>query len=359
MPILIFSFFFICHIKTLLSHLLLYLRKQKQSFLKRNLTNSCEEKRDKMGNYKFKISDMIPNAWFHKLKDMSKPKHKPTSNTCNKKKPSSDSLPYHNSSTFNSLVANNPHHNSPRNSLHTKRMSKRKTLYKPSLKPLTPPLTAAGFNKIKINGQDSSHCMLPALESSPESFVYSFYEEEEDDEFVDFSNFKINTKNRALTKHKGDSIEKACPASNQIKKPQKRHLSVKINKEKEYDEHHEYIAEKKYQRQVSSGRKSSAGINLKRVNSPRIQLSGTRRSTSRRSERNQDVLESFAVMKRSVDPKKDFRESMIEMIEENNIRASKDLEDLLACYLSLNPKEYHDLIIQVFEQIWLQLTKNK
>ncbi|KAJ0230199.1 Transcription repressor OFP2 [Hirschfeldia incana] len=320
-----------------------------------------------MGNHKFKLSDMIPNAWFHKLKEMtkqSKPKNKSSyscSNTFNKKKLSSDSLPHHSSApNLSNLVANSPHHNSPRNSTHTKRMSKRKTLYKPSLKPNTPPFASAGFNKSKINGQDSSHCPFPALKRSPEYFVYSFYEEE-DDEFVVPPNLKIGANSKAFTKYKikeSDSIEKACPARNSTKKPLKSHLSVKINKEKEEDDDDACIAEKKYQKQVSSGRKSSAGINLRRVNSPRIQLSGTRRSTSR-SESKQAVLESFAVMKRSVDPKKDFRESMVEMIEENNIRASKDLEDLLACYLSLNPKEYHDLIIQVFEQIWRQLTKTK
>ncbi|KAF2567245.1 hypothetical protein F2Q68_00024817 [Brassica cretica] len=310
-----------------------------------------------MGNHKFKFSDMIPNAWFHKLKDMtkqSKPKNKPSyssSNTCNKKKLSSDSFPHNSSASHfsNSLVANSPHHNLPRNSTHRERMSKRKTFYKPSLKPNTP-FASAGFDKSKINGQDSSHYTFPALERSPKYFVYSFYKEEED-EFVDHSNFKIKANNKAFT-------EKACPARNSTKKPLKPHLSVKINKEKEEDEDDECITEKKYQKQVSSGRKSPSGINLRRVNSPRIQLSGTRRSTSR-SENKQAVLESFAVMKSSVDPKKDFRESMVEMIEENNIRASKDLEDLLACYLSLNPKEYHDLIIQVFEQIWRQLTKTK
>ncbi|KAJ4891336.1 Transcription repressor OFP2 [Raphanus sativus] len=322
-----------------------------------------------MGNHKFKFSDMIPNAWFHKLKDMtkqSKPKNRAfsysPSNTCNKKKLSSDSIPHNTSASHfsNSLVAYSPHHNSPRNSIHRKRMSKRKTLYKPSPKPNTPPFASAGFNKSKINGQDSSHCPFPALERSPDYFVYSFYKEEED-EFVDPSNFKIKTNNKAFTKYKvkeSGSIEKACHASKPTKKPTKSHLSVKINKEKEDEIDYELRAEKIYQNQVSSGRKSFAGINLRRVNSPRIQLSGTRRSTSR-SESKQAVFESFAVMKRSVDPKKDFRESMVEMIEENNIRASKDLEDLLACYLSLNPKEYHDLIIQVFEQIWRQLTKTK
>ncbi|KAG2241445.1 hypothetical protein Bca52824_096572, partial [Brassica carinata] len=234
---------------------------------------------------------------------------------------------------LSNLVANSAHHNSPRNSIHTKRMNKRKTLYKPSLKPNTPPFASAGLNKSKINGQDSSHCPFPALERSPEYFVFSFYGEE-DDEFVDPPNLKIGRNSKAFTKYKvkeSDSIEKACLARNPTKKQLKSHLSVKINKEKEGEEDDdECIAEKKYQKQVSSGRKSSAG---------------TRRSTSR-SESKQAVLESFAVMKRSVDPKKDFRESMVEMIEENNIRASKDLEDLLACYLSLNPKEYHDLIIQ-------------
>ncbi|CAN6977044.1 unnamed protein product [Brassica oleracea var. botrytis] len=309
-----------------------------------------------MGNYKFKISDMIPNAWLHKLKDMtkqSKPKHKPSScssNTCNKKKPSSDSPLLHHSSTFrfsNSLLPNSPHRNSPRNSLYTKRMSKRKTLYKPSLKPITPPFASLG----------STQSLFPALESSPEYFLFSFYGKE-DGESVDPSNFKIDRKDKAFTKYKdkeSHSTEKTCPASNLIKRPIRGHLSVKINKEKEYDE---CRAEKRYQNRVSSGRKSYSGINLRRVTSPRIQLSGTRRSTSR-SENKQVVLESFAVVKRSVDPKKDFRESMVEMIEENNIRASKDLEDLLACYLSLNPKEYHDLIIHVFEQIWRQFTKTK
>lgn len=105
---------------------------------------------------------------------------------------------------------------------------------------------------------------------------------------------------------------------------------------------------------------SSPGVRL-RINSPRIasrkaQGHGRRSvsSTSRRS-----ISDSFAVVKSSFDPQRDFRESMVEMIVENNIRASKDLEDLLACYLSLNSDEYHDLIIKVFKQIWFNLTDIK
>ncbi|KAK6145214.1 hypothetical protein DH2020_022034 [Rehmannia glutinosa] len=68
--------------------------------------------------------------------------------------------------------------------------------------------------------------------------------------------------------------------------------------------------------------------------------------------------ESFAIVKASVDPERDFRDSMLEMIVENNIRASKDLEDLLACYLSLNSNQYHGLIIKAFEQIWFNMPQH-
>ncbi|KAM7501722.1 hypothetical protein LguiB_000626 [Lonicera macranthoides] len=67
------------------------------------------------------------------------------------------------------------------------------------------------------------------------------------------------------------------------------------------------------------------------------------------------LCESFVMVTSSLDPEKDFRESMVEMIVENNIRASKDLEELLACYLLLNSDEYHYLIVKAFEQIWFSM----
>ncbi|XWS53415.1 hypothetical protein CRYUN_Cryun11dG0155400 [Craigia yunnanensis] len=45
--------------------------------------------------------------------------------------------------------------------------------------------------------------------------------------------------------------------------------------------------------------------------------------------RNRSIAESFAVVKSSLDPQRDFRDSMV---VENNIRASKDLE--ASCLLS-------------------------
>ncbi|KAG4971349.1 hypothetical protein JHK82_037014 [Glycine max] len=68
-------------------------------------------------------------------------------------------------------------------------------------------------------------------------------------------------------------------------------------------------------------------------------------------------LESFAVIKSSLDPKQDFRDSMIEMIIENQISKPEEMEDLLACYLTLNADEYHDLIIKVFRQVWSDMTR--
>ncbi|GER55733.1 ovate family protein [Striga asiatica] len=91
-----------------------------------------------------------------------------------------------------------------------------------------------------------------------------------------------------------------------------------------------------------SGSNLSSGVRLRtKANTPRM---GNRRRRR--------VGESLAVVKSSRDPGRDFMESMVEMIVENDIRGRKELEELLACYLSLNADEYHDLIIAVFKEIW-------
>ncbi|KAL6201317.1 hypothetical protein ACLB2K_025031 [Fragaria x ananassa] len=68
-------------------------------------------------------------------------------------------------------------------------------------------------------------------------------------------------------------------------------------------------------------------------------------------------LDSFAVVKCSFDPQQDFRDSMVEMIVEKKLTRPDDLEELLACYLTLNSDEYHDLIIKVFRQVWFDLNQ--
>ncbi|MFS7901527.1 putative transcription factor OFP family [Helianthus anomalus] len=88
----------------------------------------------------------------------------------------------------------------------------------------------------------------------------------------------------------------------------------------------------------------------------RVKVNGIRRRNGNGKGKGRSLSESLAVVKTSADPGRDFKESMVEMIMENNIKSSKDLEDLLACYLALNSDEYHDLIIKVFKQIWFECT---
>ncbi|KAK6932738.1 Ovate protein family, C-terminal [Dillenia turbinata] len=70
-------------------------------------------------------------------------------------------------------------------------------------------------------------------------------------------------------------------------------------------------------------------------------------------------LESCAVVKCSFDPQQDFRDSMMEMITEKSIRRPEEMEELLACYLTLNSDAYHDLIIKVFRQVWFELNHSQ
>jgi uncharacterized protein (TIGR01568 family) len=105
----------------------------------------------------------------------------------------------------------------------------------------------------------------------------------------------------------------------------------------------------------SSASSSSGRRRLKmRVKSPRLPAISRRRKPPARNWP-PVIADSYPVVKMTRDPRKDFRESMVEMIRAKGIRHARDLEDLLACYLSLNDAEHHDLIIEVFEQIWLSL----
>lgn len=69
------------------------------------------------------------------------------------------------------------------------------------------------------------------------------------------------------------------------------------------------------------------------------------------------LARSIVVVKTAVDPQSEFRDSMVEMIVENKITSDTDLEELLACYLSLNSNEFHDMIVKVFRQIWFRINR--
>ncbi|KAM0882705.1 hypothetical protein ACQ4PT_032127 [Festuca glaucescens] len=110
----------------------------------------------------------------------------------------------------------------------------------------------------------------------------------------------------------------------------------------------------------SSASSSSGHRRLKtRVKSPRLAATARRGKPPPRNRTAAVIADSYPVVKVTRDPRTDFRESMEEMIGAKGIRDAGDLEDLLACYLSLNDAEHHDLIIEVFEQIWMSLANAK
>ncbi|KAK9939058.1 hypothetical protein M0R45_015767 [Rubus argutus] len=61
---------------------------------------------------------------------------------------------------------------------------------------------------------------------------------------------------------------------------------------------------------------------------------------------------SIAVVKDSDDPHQDFRQSMLQMIVEKEIYSKEELQEMLTCFLQLNSRRHHAVIIQAFTEIW-------
>lgn len=367
-----------------------------------------------MGNYKFRLSDMIPNAWFYKLKDMSKTRRNKNNNNNNNivsQKPQHHRKSFYytwesSSSTrpaataaaevyfYNFPAATDP--NPPRMSSSKRRSrsrTRRKTVYKPSPRR---PVPAAALLRDDDYGEESAAPNSPgrnyfdsssSSDVSLELFDLLKYEAPNNngtagtesrssncscgfsssaattttaaDIIIDINEKCFNSNNKLLLFD--DTIPEldlppilTKPTNESSTPPPPSVKTVKCRKETSNPGN------------GLRGTTTVTGIKL-RANSPKVgskkiqghgkqgrnRGGGGRKSIS--SSRKKGFSESFAVVKASFDPEKDFRESMMEMILENKIRDSKDLEDLLACYLSLNSDEYHHLIINVFEQIWFNI----
>ncbi|KAK1667104.1 hypothetical protein QYE76_055263 [Lolium multiflorum] len=91
---------------------------------------------------------------------------------------------------------------------------------------------------------------------------------------------------------------------------------------------------------------------------PRARLAAVRVRSPRYAAAAVSGLERFAVVRRTSDPQREFRDSMVEMIATRRIGRPEELETLLACYLSLNADEHHDCIVKVFRQVWFDLKLN-
>ncbi|VFQ71147.1 unnamed protein product [Cuscuta campestris] len=306
-----------------------------------------------MGNYKFSLSDILPNALFYKLKNMGK---KSRMNHTTQTAPSS-SLPasgrvtggqpqrksYHFPRDPNGPQAFDP----PRKSA-----KKRRSTHRRSSRTATPRLLPPSSATCSFRPSTESVWTIKPADSTPEDFPNSPLDSTSSSSSSGKDSLLPELVSRPATappeKFDGLTVSKIdLPPI--ITKPV-RNSGEKLKKNSGGGGRAKNTACPAHRR-ISGN--SPAGLKL-RTNSPRI---GHRRMQGRRSVSSgkSGVPESFAVVKSSKDPKRDFRESMVEMIVENNIKGSKELENLLACYLSMNSNEYHDLIIEVFKQIWFDI----
>ncbi|KAI4353533.1 hypothetical protein L6164_002476 [Bauhinia variegata] len=391
-----------------------------------------------MGNYRFRFSDMMPNAWFYKLKDMSKGKNQgsrkkkqqsssvsatatqPTSKPkqtqqCNPRKSYYFTRELTPSDTIYSSPAPNPEVFSsetlfpepPRKS--SKQKPKRKSPRSSSPK-LVNSSVSAGCNcrttveSVWTKSDSPPECSSsPFDDSSPEpefrtDRVLAFEPFDETDLSSNSCGCRLNSNAQDIVidvdkksiARKDDKLN-GCDSFTELELPPIKTKPAKFNDllidakkgekprsrigRKEEPNLEKTLKVKIVKEDTASIKEnrgtpvavrrfsvSSPGIKL-RIHSPRIgfgsrkfQGHGRKSVSSSSSSSRRSLSGSFAVVKSSFNPQRDFRESMVEMIVENNIRASKDLEDLLACFLSLNSDEYHDIIIQVFKQIWFDLT---
>ncbi|KAL8089478.1 hypothetical protein AgCh_039085 [Apium graveolens] len=105
-------------------------------------------------------------------------------------------------------------------------------------------------------------------------------------------------------------------------------------------------------------RVKSIGVKL-RAKTPRIASKRLAQVKGQESVSSHSRLMSVAIVKESIDPDRDFKESMMGMIMEHNMSTKEEFQQLLACYLSLNPGTYRELIVKVFEQILFEITGNQ
>lgn len=368
-----------------------------------------------MGNYKFRFSDMMPNAWFHKLKDMNKPRsiYSKTLNHAKKKHHSSSSPPplppspsaaasqSHHTSDPEFTKQQQPHLSDQRKSYYFTRdltfqpdSDKKNLVAEPpqkssrrrrrwSTKKRNPPprlvssSAAAAACKCRTTIDDSPPSPEESTNSGPDQSSSS----EPDSVLTEYGSDRDRNRDDFNPPGSWSSTPCKCRAGDDIviddsgdhrrlppiitKKSEPPTTKIRQRTSAEFSERNAYgslsvkvVKDDFLTKTVrkfptkSSAATTSPGVKL-RVNSPRMRIQGRRSvSSSSSSASRRSISDSFAVVKASKDPGRDFKESMVEMIVENNMRASKDLEDLLACYLSLNSDEYHDLIINVFKQIW-------
>ncbi|KAF8042166.1 hypothetical protein BT93_A0702 [Corymbia citriodora subsp. variegata] len=349
-----------------------------------------------MGNYKFRLSDMMPNAWFYKLRDMERARkthhhHKnPPSKTKKKQPPTTTTTTQHHHHRHppsprksyyftRNLHPNQNFHDHSQPHPHCPPDPPRNIPSKQDPKPVpyssaranpVPDVSTATVQPRPLPTQEFRRDRLLVAESPPLDKTTSCSSSSSSST----CSYGVNSISGSDTvihvdRHSFDKEPKK-PHSTQDSLPQLQlppiltKLKFKHGNSSVKQEESNISAKEQHKtgprRRSSANFSHSPGVKLK-TKSPRLlakmKLEGhTRRSSLAASLNPTRIGNSFAVVKSSSDPARDFRESMMEMIVENNIKASKDLEELLTCYLSLNSDEYHQVIVDVFKQIWFDLS---
>nr|POE92522.1 transcription repressor ofp7 [Quercus suber] len=126
--------------------------------------------------------------------------------------------------------------------------------------------------------------------------------------------------------------------------PSNRHVSSNTDCSNEFvSESLVSVSEKCKEKEISKSDEVKKGRKLRRyaLKSERSSVRG-----------NEKVRESYAVVKKTENPYEDFKRSMLEMILEKQMFETKDLEELLHCFLSLNSRVHHGVIVEAFSEIW-------
>ncbi|XP_072997380.1 transcription repressor OFP3-like [Typha latifolia] len=297
-----------------------------------------------MGNHKFKVSDMLPNSWFYKLMAMRTAAGSPRISESIKRgsqlattprplpPPNQACIPNRASYYFTSKErVHNPKTLDTHFPLDPQRKSKQReaTRTSPILQPPTKLVSS-------VFGNYSPRETLMPTDAPYDHDVYTEDDHERCKPVVEQQFDVITDDGSSSSSNQFDAFDlfKAMPE-----------LKLRPILTKPIKEEVDVIR--------SPSRRLVTGVH--RVKTRMIQAYRSKKEAGlkAKSQGSKVLFQSLLVVKSSTDPEKDFMESMIEMIVENNIRASKDLEELLACYLSLNSSEYHEVIIKVFEKIWL------
>ncbi|XP_021716779.1 transcription repressor OFP1-like [Chenopodium quinoa] len=353
-----------------------------------------------MGKYRFRLSDMMPNAWFYKLKDMGKGRSTKSNSRASKSIKQSSVSDTQTSVTSTSITKfrhpnssyayyptsagaaeplirfTDPMYSSPRNysrvsdarsatspcrkSSNARRRSRSTTIYKQKNEncctgdqPLYYSLSSSelGSPEVVISVPNDRDRKSASVDFGPELLMF--------DEVGSWSSSSLRSSCSCCCRISSSTADIIIDLNHQAHEESS--FSRKFQKLNEFDAASELELrpiltkppdEPNFDmidiRELSSVIRKSAG-NEKPVTDKNNKY--VKEVKSRRS----SLLDNFAIVKSSLDPQRDFKESMMEMIQENNIREFKDLEDLLACYLSLNCKEYHPVIVKAFEHIWLKI----